>query len=578
MSAASRSGAYAAAGVDIDAGAAAVDGMAAAVRATYTPRVLSDVGAFGGLFAAGGLGADPVLVASTDGVGTKVKLAADAGGRWRGIGADLVNHCVNDILVQGARPLFFLDYVAAARLDPAVVVEVVTGMAEACRAAGCALLGGETAEMPGVYAAGALDVAGTIVGVVERDDVLPRPDDMAEGDLLVALASSGPHTNGYSLIRHLLDEHRPEVTDGLVDQLLEPHRSYLEPVLAWRDAGVALRGLAHITGGGLLDNLPRILPDHLAARVDRSAWVVPEPFATLVRWGDLPAEEAYRVFNMGIGMVAVLPAWQRGPAEQLPDRLAGRSPRPGGGARGPDRAERQLGGVSGAPARLARAGLGQRVEPAAILDACRERPAARRGGRGREQPAGRLRPRAGPRRRGAHRVPGPAPLPRRRAHPRATTTPTWPTWSPATDPDWVVLAGWMHVLSMAFLGRFPGRVVNLHPALPGCFPGAHAIDDAWAAHERGEIDRTGVMVHLVPDEGVDDGPVLGTVEVPIRPGDDRATLEARIHAAEHELLVDTLARLVRGDLPPLPGRSTSRLPSGPASPLPRPRHVPEAPR
>ena len=311
-------GAYAAAGVDIDAGAAAVDGMAAAVRATYTNRVLSDVGAFGGLFAAGGLGIDPVLVASTDGVGTKVKLAADVGGRWRGIGADLVNHCVNDILVQGARPLFFLDYVAAARLDPAVVVEVVTGMAEACRAAGCALLGGETAEMPGVYAPGALDVAGTIVGVVERADVLPRPDDMAEGDLLVALASSGPHTNGYSLVRHLLDEHRPEVTPELVDGLLEPHRSYLEPVLAWRRDGVALSGLAHITGGGLLDNLPRVLPERLAARIDRSAWTVPEPFATLVRWGDLPDEEAFRVFNMGIGMVGVLPAGSPPPPGSFP--------------------------------------------------------------------------------------------------------------------------------------------------------------------------------------------------------------------------------------------------------------------
>ena len=207
---------------------------------------------------------------------------------------------------------------AAARLDPAIVVEVVTGMAEASRAACCALLGGETAEMPGVYAPGALDVAGTIVGVVERADVLPRPDDMAEGDLLVALASSGPHTNGYSLVRHLLDEHRPEVTPELVDGLLEPHRSYLEPVLAWRRDGVALSALAHITGGGLLDNLPRVLPEGLAARIDRSAWTVPEPFATLVRWGDLPDDEAFRVFNMGIGMVAVLPAGSPPPPGSFP--------------------------------------------------------------------------------------------------------------------------------------------------------------------------------------------------------------------------------------------------------------------
>jgi phosphoribosylformylglycinamidine cyclo-ligase len=296
---------YRDAGVDIDAGAAAVEGMAGAARSTFNDRVLSDVGAFGGLFSARDLGADPVLVASTDGVGTKVALAARLR-RWRGIGVDLVNHCVNDVLVQGARPLFFLDYVAAGRLEPATVVEVVGGMADACRAAGCALLGGETAEMPGVYAEGALDVAGTIVGVVERADLLPRPDQMAPGDQLLALPSSGPHTNGFSLIRHLLGN-RP-LDAELADQLLAPHRSYLTEVTAWRRAegvGPGLRGLAHITGGGLLDNLPRILPDHLAARVERSAWAVPEPFTTLVRWGDLPAEEAYRVFNMGVGMVAI---------------------------------------------------------------------------------------------------------------------------------------------------------------------------------------------------------------------------------------------------------------------------------
>jgi phosphoribosylformylglycinamidine cyclo-ligase len=308
---------YREAGVDIDAGAAAVAGLSGAVRATFNERVLSDVGAFGGLFSARGLGDDPVLVASTDGVGTKVALAARLG-RWRGIGVDLVNHCINDVLVQGARPLFFLDYVAAGRLEPATVVEIVGGMADACRVAGCALLGGETAEMPGVYADGALDVAGTIVGVVERDDLLPRPAEMAAGDRLVALPSSGPHTNGYSLIRHLLGQRGLEPAGELADQLLAPHRSYLADVLAWRREGVGLRGLAHITGGGLLDNLGRILPERLAARVERAAWVVPEPFASLVRWGDLPPEEAYRVFNMGVGMVAVTPGDDEVPPGAFP--------------------------------------------------------------------------------------------------------------------------------------------------------------------------------------------------------------------------------------------------------------------
>jgi phosphoribosylformylglycinamidine cyclo-ligase len=298
---------YADAGVDIDAANRAVAGMASAVRATYGPRVLSEVGSFGGLFSAAGLGRDPVLVASTDGVGTKVELAARHG-RHRGLGADLVNHCVNDILVQGARPLFFLDYVATAALDPNVIVEVVTGMADACRENGCALLGGETAEMPGVYVPGALDVAGTIVGVVERDRILPRVEEMAEGDDLLALPSSGPHTNGYSLIRALLERHRDEVTPELVDQLLVPHRSYLHPVADWLEEGRPIRALAHVTGGGLVENLPRVLAPHLAARVELGAWEPPEPFATLVRWGRLPAEEAYRVLNMGVGLVIVAPA------------------------------------------------------------------------------------------------------------------------------------------------------------------------------------------------------------------------------------------------------------------------------
>ncbi|MDH4145884.1 MAG: phosphoribosylformylglycinamidine cyclo-ligase [Acidimicrobiia bacterium] len=299
---------YRDAGVDIDAANAAVAGMAAAVRRTYTPRVLSEVGSFGGLFSAADLGREPVLVASTDGVGTKVKLAADRAS-YRSVGHDLVNHCVNDILVQGARPLFFLDYVAAATLDPAAVVEVVTGIAEACEAVGAALLGGETAEMPGVYTPGSLDVAGTIVGVVERGAILPRPEEMAVGDVLVALASSGPHTNGYSLIRHLLAR-QDHVEPAFVDSLLVAHRCYLDEVQRWLAAGVELKGLAHITGGGLVENLPRVLADGLGAIVDTSSWPVPEPFATLVRWGAIADDEAYRAFNMGVGMVAIVGADQ----------------------------------------------------------------------------------------------------------------------------------------------------------------------------------------------------------------------------------------------------------------------------
>ena len=298
-------------GVSIDAGNRAVELMRDAVRATYGPEVLAGLGAFGGLFDASALKdlRAPVLVASTDGVGTKIKLAAQAG-RYDAIGQDLVNHCVNDILVQGARPLFFLDYIASSRIDPAQVAAVVGGVAAACRAAGCALLGGETAEMPGVYQPGEFDLAGTIVGVVERDAVLPRPD-LAPGDVLIGLRSSGPHTNGYSLIRRVfdgvpLDAVFPELGAPLADVLLAPHRSYL-PLLhtALRQRPTAIKALAHLTGGGFVENLPRILPEGLGAVVRAGRWPTPPVFRLIQQRGGVGDDEMHRVFNMGIGMVIV---------------------------------------------------------------------------------------------------------------------------------------------------------------------------------------------------------------------------------------------------------------------------------
>lgn len=306
---------YAASGVDIAAGNRAVALMKAAVTATHGPEVLAGVGSFGGLFDAGGLKAmeSPVLVASTDGVGTKVALAAQLG-QLAGIGHDLVNHCVNDILVQGARPLFFMDYIAAGKLHPDSVAEIVGGMADACSMVGCALLGGETAEMPGVYAEGAFDVAGTVVGVVEKGNILPRGA-VHPGDVLIGLASSGPHTNGYSLIRRLVAGQDLTTTRAdlgglsLGMALLTPHRNYL-PVLRdllwgdWRP----IKALAHITGGGFVDNLPRCLPEACGFEIDTSAWPRPALFAWLVQFGKIDFHEAYFVFNMGIGMVAVVAA------------------------------------------------------------------------------------------------------------------------------------------------------------------------------------------------------------------------------------------------------------------------------
>jgi len=299
---------YAAAGVSIDAGNRAVDLMRDAVRSTYGPQVLSGIGAFGGLFSAGVLKEmnDPVLVASTDGVGTKVKLAAQAG-RYDSIGHDIVNHCIDDILVQGARPLFFLDYVASSQLNPEMIASVVGGMAAACRAAGCALLGGETAEMPGVYQPNEFDVAGTIIGVVERAAVLPRAD-LHAGDVLIGLASSGPHTNGYSLIRKVfegvaLERVVPELGRPLIDALLESHRSYLQPLAAALDN---VKALAHITGGGFIENIPRVLPDDLNAVIRLGSWPIPSLFALIQHRGAIDSDEMYRVFNMGIGMIAVV--------------------------------------------------------------------------------------------------------------------------------------------------------------------------------------------------------------------------------------------------------------------------------
>ena len=305
---------YRDAGVDIDAGNRTVELLAEAVSSTATPAVLSELGAFGGLFAADGLGPGKVLVASTDGVGTKVELAARHQ-RFRSLGIDLVNHCVNDILVQGARPLFFLDYIATASLVPEIVAEIVTGMSEACRAVDCALLGGETAEMPGVYLPGATDVAGTIVGVVDRGDLWPQTDQLSAGDLLVGLAGDSPHTNGYSLIRHLLETHEPDVE--MLEYLLAPHRCYLRDIERLQQGGIRPKALAHITGGGVIENLPRVLPEDLSARIDLGAWQVPEPFRTLVRWAELTDDEAFRVWNMGIGMIVVVDRTQQPQIDEL---------------------------------------------------------------------------------------------------------------------------------------------------------------------------------------------------------------------------------------------------------------------
>jgi phosphoribosylformylglycinamidine cyclo-ligase len=305
---------YASSGVDINRQDEALRRIKPHVKTTKTPGVRSDIGLFGGLFDARFPEAKPILVSSMDGVGTKMKVARRAG-IWDTVGQDLVNHCINDILVQGARPLFFLDYIAAQRLEPEVIEQIVKGMATACGAAGCALIGGELAEMPGVYAEGEVDVAGTIVGVVDEPDLLPRLEAMAEGDVLLGLPSSGLHTNGYSLARKVCFElEKLDVADTLpgtaqtvAQALLAIHRSYLAPVLPLVKAR-KLVAMAHITGGGLTDNIPRVLPATLDAEIDTTSWQIPALFEFLMEKGGLGIEDARQALNLGVGLVLVVKA------------------------------------------------------------------------------------------------------------------------------------------------------------------------------------------------------------------------------------------------------------------------------
>lgn len=308
---------YADAGVDINAANEAVLRMKEHLRSTFTPGVLADVGSFGGMFALDKNAAqEPVLVSSIDGVGTKLKIAFLMD-RHDTIGRDLVWHCVNDILVQGARPLFFLDYFGTGKLAPLVAADVVKGLAEGCRAVGCALVGGETAEMPSMYQDNEYDLAGCIVGLVDRKRIIDGTR-VSPGDALVGIASDGLHTNGYSLARSVLldrlrlsiDRHLPELNRTLGEELLAPHRCYapaLLPLLPEFD----VRALAHITGGGFYDNIPRVLPADCQAVVDRRAWTPAPIFQLIQKGGDVSDAEMFRTFNMGIGMVAIVPREQQ---------------------------------------------------------------------------------------------------------------------------------------------------------------------------------------------------------------------------------------------------------------------------
>ena len=303
--------AYAASGVDIDAGEKAVDLMRSAVRETYTQDVLGGIGAFGGSISINALAQqnDLVLVSTTDGVGTKTAIAS-AMGKYDTIGHDIVNHCVNDILVQGARPLLFLDYIASSKLNPELIATVVRGCAQACKKVGCVLIGGETAEMPGVYEAGALDLVGTMVGWVDRSQLTDGKRVQA-GNVCLGIPSTGLHTNGFTLARHVLKDVGwqtvlPEFGKPLGEVLLTPHRAYLREIeLLWQ-AGLDIKGMSHLTGGAFVENIPRVLAQNIGVHIDRQAWETPTIFRMIQERGHIDDTEMYRVFNMGIGFVIIM--------------------------------------------------------------------------------------------------------------------------------------------------------------------------------------------------------------------------------------------------------------------------------
>jgi len=337
---------YRDAGVNIDAASQVIRHVKQLARRTFTRDVLTSIGAFGAGYRLAGW-KDPVLVSSTDGVGTKLKVAVMAG-KHDTVGEDLVNHCVNDIAVQGAVPLFFLDYFATSHLEPEVARQVLTGLARGCQANGCALIGGEIAEMPGLYPPGEYDLAGFIVGAVERNRLVTG-ERIREGDLLIGLPSTGLHTNGYSLARYLLfdvagykiDTYIPEFGCTVGEELLRVHRSYLKPLRALAEAGL-LRGAAHITGGGLTDNLPRILPEGLAARVELASWEPPPVFEFLRKLGNIPEDDYRRTFNLGIGLVVVVSPRQWSRARALLESLGERYLRIGEVIRAPRRARQRV--------------------------------------------------------------------------------------------------------------------------------------------------------------------------------------------------------------------------------------------
>ncbi len=547
-----KSSRYAEAGVDIDAKAAALARAKDAIRSTFTPGVLGDVGGFGGLFLPDfSKYREPVLVGSTDGVGTKLKVAIDMG-RHDTVGADLVNHCVNDILVQGAKPLFFLDYIATGKVEPGLIESVIAGVARACRENGTALLGGETAEMPGFYAAGDYDVAGTIVGVVDRAKIVDGTR-IAAGDVALGLPSIGLQTNGYTLARRVFFEtmgKKPQDTldelggRAIGDVLLDAHLSYGRAMAPLLEADL-VHGMAHLTGGGFYDNIPRVLPEKLdvirqVRRVARAARVRSDRArgrgflrgnAPRLQHGDRHGRlrrrrrrGARRADLEGRGAALVCDRQREARQPPRRRRAAARVTTGGSAPKATAPKSRLAILLSGrgsnfeAIAAAVAAGAIPNAEIVAVLSDVPEAPGLARATQ-RGLPA-----LAVDRKR----------YPDRRAHEAEMLRRL-----DLARPDLICLAGYMRLLSPGFVGRWRGRILNIHPALLPKFPG---LDVQRRALEAGETE-SGCTVHFV-DEGTDTGPIVLQRRVPILPGDTEESLSARILAEEHRAYPEAISRVL----------------------------------
>ncbi len=536
---------YADAGVDIDAGNAMVERIKPLVRATRRPGADAEIGGFGGLFDLKAAGfRDPVLVAANDGVGTKVKIAIESG-IFDTIGVDLVAMCVNDIVVQGAEPLFFLDYYATGRLDPVVGAAIVAGIANACVESGCALIGGETAEMPGLYAQGDFDLAGFAVGAAERGTLLPRAG-LKAGDLAIGLPSSGVHSNGFSLVRRIValsglawDAPAPFAPErSLAAALLEPTRLYVKPLLATLKATRGVKALAHVTGGGFPDNLPRVLPDDLAVALDLAAFSAPPVFSWLAATGGVSEAEMLRTFNCGFGMVAFVAAEA---ADEAMRALSanGLAPTPIGrlvAARGRARRHARAAEAVTERARVAILISGRGSNMAALIEAARapDFPAANRARP--LQQARRRRPRTGApggNRDGGRRVP-------RLSRPRGVRGGDAAAAERASHR--ARLPRRLHAHLERALRRALARANAQYPSLAAAgLRGLHTHERALAEG----LSEHGCTVHFVEPE-LDAGPIVAQARVAVLPGDDADALAARVLVEEHKLYPAALAQVAAG--------------------------------